>query len=114
MLIPLVHGEPIRFGAEDEKGVVMGTDGQLRIVDVADVGENAILVHDEHARRPGPGVRAVPAEPRPDDAHAVRRVPRRRPARVRAETSRQLMVASEKGPGDLGRLLASGGTWEVN
>ncbi len=53
MLIPLVHGEPIRFGADDEKGVVMGTDGQLRIVDVADVGEERILVHDEHRDDPG-------------------------------------------------------------
>ena len=35
-------------------------------------------------------------------------------AEFASETSRQLMVASEKGPGDLGRLLASGGTWEVN
>ena len=58
MLIHLVHGEPIRFGADNEKGVVMGTDGQLRIVEVADVGEDAILVHDEHARRPEPRVRA--------------------------------------------------------
>ena len=29
MLIPLVHGEPIRFGADGEQGVVMGSDGQL-------------------------------------------------------------------------------------
>ena len=53
MLISLVHGEPIRFGADNEKGVVMGTDGQLRIVDVAEVGESALLVHDEHHSDPG-------------------------------------------------------------
>ena len=47
MLIPLVHGEPIRFGADHERGVQMGTDGALRIVEVADVGADAILVHDE-------------------------------------------------------------------
>ena len=58
MLIDLVHGQPIRFGAENEKGVVMGSDGQLRIVEVADVGEDALLVHDAHARRPRPRVRA--------------------------------------------------------
>ena len=29
MLIPLVHGEPIRFGAEQEHGVVMEPDGRL-------------------------------------------------------------------------------------
>ena len=46
MMIDLVHGEPIRFGADGQRGVVMGSDGQLRLVDVADVGEDALLVHD--------------------------------------------------------------------
>ena len=30
MLIPLVHGEPIRFGAEGEHGVVLQRDGTRR------------------------------------------------------------------------------------
>ncbi len=47
MLIPLTHGEAIRFGQEREKGLVVGTDGKLQIVAVADVGEDRILVHDE-------------------------------------------------------------------
>ena len=38
MLIPLEHGQPIRFGADLEKGVVMRTDGRLEIVRVDDVG----------------------------------------------------------------------------
>ena len=53
MMIDLKHGQPIRFGADGHKGVVMGTDGQLRIVEVADVGEDAILVHDAHRDDPG-------------------------------------------------------------
>ena len=47
MLIPLRHGEPIRFGAEGEHGVVMDVQHGARIVEVADVGEDALLVHDE-------------------------------------------------------------------
>ena len=54
MMIELVHGEPIRFGADRQRGVVMGSDGQLRLVDVAEVGEEAILVHD--AERPDPSL----------------------------------------------------------
>ena len=50
--IDLRHGQPVRFGADGERGVVMGTDGQLRIVDVAEVGEDAILVHDAHRHDP--------------------------------------------------------------
>src|SRR4029453_18770264 len=52
MLIPLQHGQPIRFGADGHGGVVMGSDGQLRVVDVAEVGEENILVHDAHREDP--------------------------------------------------------------
>ena len=52
MLIDLKHGEPIRFGADGHAGVVMGADGQLRIVEVADVGVDALLVHDAHRDDP--------------------------------------------------------------
>ena len=37
--IRLEPGLPIRFGDEHERGVAMGTDGSLRIVDVAVAGE---------------------------------------------------------------------------
>ena len=83
MLIPLVHGEPIRFGAEGERGVVQRPDGRLEIVDVAEVGEDALLVHDEARDDPGPGLRPVPPVARPLRADADRRVPGRRAARVR-------------------------------
>jgi 2-oxoglutarate ferredoxin oxidoreductase subunit beta len=46
--IRLRAGEPIRFGATGERGVARGPDGGLRIVDVADAGEEALLVHDPH------------------------------------------------------------------
>ncbi|MHB8506244.1 MAG: 2-oxoacid:ferredoxin oxidoreductase subunit beta, partial [Acidimicrobiales bacterium] len=46
MLIPLRHGEPIRWGPEGERGVVM-EDGAARIVEVADVGVEALAGHDE-------------------------------------------------------------------
>src|SRR3546814_11558989 len=47
MLIPLRHGEPIRFGAEGSRGVVLDAQTGPRIASVADVGEDALLVHDE-------------------------------------------------------------------
>ena len=52
MLIPLVHGEPIRFGADASSGVVQRSDGRLEIVDVTEVGEDAVLVHDEQRDDP--------------------------------------------------------------
>ena len=44
--IRLEAGRPIRFGADDERGVVRGPDGCLTVVDVADVDDSELLVHD--------------------------------------------------------------------
>ncbi len=50
--IRLEHGKPIRFGVEDERGVARGADGRLELVDVAAVGEDALLVHDAERTDP--------------------------------------------------------------
>jgi 2-oxoglutarate ferredoxin oxidoreductase subunit beta len=44
--IRLERGKSIRFGPDGERGVARGPDGALRIVDVAEVGEDALVVHD--------------------------------------------------------------------
>jgi 2-oxoglutarate ferredoxin oxidoreductase subunit beta len=49
----LEAGQPIRFGVERERGVTRSRDGGLEIVDVADVGEDALIVHDPTRRDPG-------------------------------------------------------------
>ena len=50
--IRLEHGQPIRFGAEGERGVVRGAGGGLELAAVSEVGEDALLVHDAHRARP--------------------------------------------------------------
>ena len=115
MIIDLHHGEPIRFGADRQRGVVMGSDGQLRIVEVADVGEDAILVHD--AQRVDPSLAFALARLSPDvhspTAMGVFRAITR--PDYGAGVSAQLLAASErKGPGDLAELLRSNGTWQVS
>ncbi len=113
-LIPLVHGQPMRFGVDGEKGVVV-TDGQARIVDVADAGDDAIAVHDETLDDPSVAfslsrLAAGPTTPTP--IGVFRAVSRPEYAAV---VGAQLAQAQEeRGPGDLADLLASGGTWTVN
>jgi 2-oxoglutarate/2-oxoacid ferredoxin oxidoreductase subunit beta len=60
-IIPLVHGEPIRFGAPDgnglgSKGLIRDSEtGGVKVVEVADLGdaaEDMVLVHN--ARNPDP------------------------------------------------------------
>ena len=114
MLIPLQHGQPIRFGADREKGVVVDSQGRARIVAVADVGEDALLVHDESREDPGLAFQLSrlshgPYEPTP--VGVFRAIER---ADYGGSMSRQLVAAQESsGPGDLAELLSSGSIWTV-
>ena len=115
MLIDLKHGEPVRFGKDGHAGVVMGSDGQLRVVEVADVGEDAILVHDAH--RPDPSLAFALArishnDHMPTPFGVFRAV--ERPDYGNAVSSQVVEAAQKKGPGDLAALLRSNGTWTVN
>lgn len=113
MLIALVHGEPIRFGAERQNGVVMGADGKLRIVAVADVGEAAILVHDETNQGLAFQLSQLSSGPHePTPIGVFRAVDR---PDYGTEVSRQLAAAHERsGPGNLKDLLHSGATWTID
>ena len=51
--IRLEAGKPIRFGVEGERGVARAADGGLAIVDLADAGEEALIVHDPRRADPG-------------------------------------------------------------
>jgi 2-oxoglutarate ferredoxin oxidoreductase subunit beta len=114
MLIPLEHGQPIRFGAGGERGVAVNEFGEPIVVDVAEVGEDELLVHDEH--RPDPTLafalsRLADTPTVPTPVGVFRDV--ERPV-YEAEIQRQLAAASERqGPGDLAELIASGPTWTV-
>ena len=113
-LIDLKHGEPIRFGPNNERGVVMGSDGQLRMVDVAEVGEAALLVHDAHREDPSLAfalARLSHDNHSPTPFGIFRSVERNEYA---ADVTTQMLQASAKGPGDLTKLLQSNGTWQVN
>jgi len=114
MMIDLKHGQPIRFGADGHKGVAMGSDGQLRIVEVAEVGEEAILVHDAHRSDPGLAfalARLTHEEHSATPFGVFRSVERGDYGNM---VGAQLAQASQKkGPGDLAGLLRSNGTWQV-
>lgn len=114
MLINLEHEQPIRFGADNERGVALDASGAAVIVDVADVGEDALLVHDES--RPNPAVAFAlsrlasgPTEPTP--VGVFRAVERFEYAQLAAE---QVAAAKLETPASLHDLLRSNPTWEVS
>jgi 2-oxoglutarate ferredoxin oxidoreductase subunit beta len=115
MLIELRHGEPIRFGADQERGVILNSSGECEIVEVADVGEDALLVHDEHRDNPALAFalsRLSHAPTMPTPIGVFRDVVR---PTYEAEVQRQLVAAVDRqGPGDLAALIGAGATWDVN
>jgi len=113
MLVDLKHGEPVRFGADDDKGVVVD-DGQAKVVNVADVGEEAIVVHDEAQDDPAlafalGNLANDNVSPTPFGIFRAIDAPEYGDA-----VNQQLLDANEaSGPGDLAGLLQSGATWVV-
>ncbi len=112
--IRLEHGEQIRFGAGLDKGIVRAADATLQPALVADVGEDAILVHDAHADNP-------------DLAFALSRLADTSLARTAIGVFRavqrptyddlmadQLAAAQAAAPADLDELLRGKDTWTVS
>jgi 2-oxoglutarate ferredoxin oxidoreductase subunit beta len=115
MTIELRHGEPVRFGNDREHGIVVNEFGECEIREVAEVGEDRILVHDEHRSDPALAFslsRLADRPTMPTPIGIFRDV--ERPS-YEAEVQRQLVAANERqGPGDLASLLGSGATWTVD
>src|SRR5689334_23841143 len=63
--IRLEHGQPVRFGVDGERGVIRRADATLAIVDVADVGADALLVHDARAENPSLAFELAQLSPAP-------------------------------------------------
>jgi 2-oxoglutarate ferredoxin oxidoreductase subunit beta len=108
--IRLEAGQPIRFGAQNERGVARAADGQLAIVEVAEVGEDALIVHDPGRADPGLAFSLArladePTGPTPIGIFRdIKRSVFARHGKVRPET------ASE---GELAELLLAGDTWTI-
>ena len=112
--IYLRHGEPIRFGAEGERGVRVREDGSAELVDVADLGEQGLLVHDERHREPS---LAFALSRLTVQTNGVAPVGVFRD--VEQPTYDELMAGQiekaieDRGPGDLAALLHAGDTWTI-
>jgi 2-oxoglutarate/2-oxoacid ferredoxin oxidoreductase subunit beta len=112
--IRIEHGQPIRFGETNEKGVVQKPDGSVEIVEVEQAGEEALLVHDAHRESPALAFSLAQLSHQPTGPTPIgifRDV--QRPVYGEA-MEHQLDAAVDKfGEGDLGSLLSAGDTWTV-
>ena len=125
-VVPLVHGEPVRFGAPGEdglgsRGVVRDpATGELQVIEVGGaegVGADQLLVHDAHADDPTTAF----ALSRLTDAGVLHRAPigifRQVDHPTYDDLAREQVATASAGTEDrtaaLGSLLASGDTWTV-
>jgi len=114
MLIPLVHGEPIRFGVDGEHGVAVNEFGEPYVCESAKVGVDHLLVHDEHRDDPTLAFALSRLSTGPHQATPIgvfRDVER---PTYEAEVQHQVADSVERsGSGDLRSLLHSGAVWTV-
>ena len=113
--IRLEHGEPIRFGADGERGVVRAPSGRLELADVADAGEEALIVHDARRGDPALAFELAHLADRPTGPTPIgvfRAIDR--PAYGEGLAEKLEASRAEAGPAELEQLLRSGGTWTVS
>jgi 2-oxoglutarate ferredoxin oxidoreductase subunit beta len=117
-IIPLVHGEPIRFGTDGNRGVVRDpATGGVSVVEVTAENEGDLVVHDAHAEDPTTAF----ALSRLTDAGVLHQAPIGIFRHVEHPTyddgAREQVRVASQGTGDpaaaLAGLLASGDTWTV-
>ena len=113
-MIRLEAGKPIRFGEENERGVIQKADGALELVEVADVGEDALVVHDPEHSDPSLAFALAHLAERPTGPTPVgvfRSV--RRPVYAQGLHEELAEARARVGEAELAELLASGDTWTV-
>jgi 2-oxoglutarate/2-oxoacid ferredoxin oxidoreductase subunit beta len=110
--IRLEHGKPIRFGAEQERGVRLRPDGSAELVE--GVADDELLVHDEHAETPSLAsalARLSHTPHGPTPIGVFRDV--ERPVYDRLMDEQLTRAREEQGDGDLAELLHAGDTWTI-
>ncbi|MEU1016776.1 2-oxoacid:ferredoxin oxidoreductase subunit beta [Streptomyces sp. NPDC005900] len=115
-VIRLEHGQPIRFGTEQSKGVVRDpATGDLEVVAVTPDNEADILTHDAHAASPTTAF-ALSRLADPDTLHhtpigVFRDI--RRPVYDTLMADQLDTAIEQNGKGDLAALLTGTDTWTV-
>jgi 2-oxoglutarate ferredoxin oxidoreductase subunit beta len=113
-VVRLEHGQPVRFGSEGQKGVRLSPQGGLEVVDVAEVGVEALLVHN--AQAPEPAIAFMLSRLGNVDDGVTPIGVLRSVARTTYDDEVRHQIddaVAQQGAGDLASLLASGDTWTI-
>ena len=114
-VIPLEHGQPVRFGPGGAQGLVRDASGQISVVDVDGSNAERLIVHDAHADDPSYAFSLS----RLTDAGRLNRAPigifRQVERPTYDDLARQQVATAREatGEGDLATLLSGRDTWTV-
>ena len=111
-VITLEHGQPLRWGKDGAKGLVMDTTTfRPKVVDVADVAPEQLMVHDETNPMLAQVLSALEAPEYPTPMGVIRAV---ESPTYEARMEEQIEAARAKKPGgSVQALLEQGDTWTV-
>ena len=107
----LEHGKPLLFGPADRRQAVVMDGVTPRVVAAADVAERALWIHDEKNVNAAKLLADlwVPEFPIPVGVFAAVDGPSYEEVLLEQEQR----AISERGPGDIAKLLTSGDTWRI-
>ncbi|MEV1295056.1 2-oxoacid:ferredoxin oxidoreductase subunit beta [Pseudonocardia sp. NPDC049635] len=110
-IIPLTHGEPIVFGADDTRRAVVRDGFGLTVVDAASVTQPDIVVHDQTDHELAFALSRLSDQ---DLTHTVTGVFRNAPRPTYDDAARaQVAHAERNGTADLQALLNGQDTWTI-
>jgi 2-oxoglutarate/2-oxoacid ferredoxin oxidoreductase subunit beta len=113
-VVRLEDGQPVTFGNDGAKGVRLTGRGGLEVVNVADVGQDALLVHDSNHDEPALAFmlsRLGNVDGGVTPIGVFRSV--ERPVYDDQVRDQINTAVATRGTGDLAALLASGDTWRI-
>jgi 2-oxoglutarate/2-oxoacid ferredoxin oxidoreductase subunit beta len=108
----LQHGKPLLFGPADDRSAVIMDGVVPKVVKAKDVPESALWIHDEHNVNAAKLLADLFAPDFPVPVGVL--------AAVEAPVYEELMLQqeqkaiSDRGPGDIAKLLTSGDTWKIS
>jgi 2-oxoglutarate/2-oxoacid ferredoxin oxidoreductase subunit beta len=112
--IPLQHGKPVIFGEADHKGIVIH-EGTATVATVADVGIDAIHIHDEHNPQPGAAFALSRLAHNPTDPTPIGVFRDIQQPLYEDQLQNQITQAiTDRGQGNLFDLIRLTGTWTIN
>jgi 2-oxoglutarate ferredoxin oxidoreductase subunit beta len=115
-VLQLEHGKPLVFGKNRDKGIRRKSDGDIEVVQLGNgVAESDLVIHDAHHPRPSYAFLLSHMEHRPDfpTPIGVFRAWDDLPRYEDVMKDQIQEVIAKRGPGDLGKMLRAGDTWEV-